>query len=306
MYVGIEAGGTKFVCAVGTGPGDLRDVANFPTNTPEETLGRTRAFVAEHAAGLRGIGVASFGPVDLRPGSATYGYITSTPKPGWRDTDVLTPLREVADVPIGFDTDVNGAALGEARWGAAVDVGSCVYVTVGTGIGGGGLLGGQLIHGLLHPEMGHVPVARNPDDTFVGSCPFHGDCLEGLAAGPAIAERWGTPAQDLVGDELRRAVDIEADYLSQMAATMTYILSPARLIFGGGVMHVDGLLDTMRSRLVDRLNAYLDVPEITEDVDSYVVRPVLGDHAGVLGAIALADRAATAPDPPSRPGFAQN
>jgi fructokinase len=291
MYVGIEAGGTKFVCAVGKGPGDLRDVTTFPTSVPGETLGRAQAFVAEHADGLRGIGVASFGPVDLRPESGTYGYITSTPKPGWRDTDVLTPLREVADVPIGFDTDVNGAALGEARWGAAADVESCVYVTVGTGIGGGGLLGGQLIHGLLHPEMGHVPVARHPDDTYAGRCPFHGDCLEGLAAGPAIAERWGTPAQDLAGDQLRRAVDLEADYLSQMAAATTYILSPARLIFGGGVMHLDGLLDAMRLRLIDRLNAYLDVPEITEHVDSYVVRPVLGDHAGALGAIALADRA---------------
>lgn len=294
MYVGIEAGGTKFVCAAGSGPDDLRDVTTFPTNTPEETLTRARAFVAEHAGGLRAIGVASFGPVDLRPGSDTYGYITSTPKPGWRDTDVLTPLREVADVPIGFDTDVNGAALGEARWGAAADVGSCVYVTVGTGIGGGGLLGGQLIHGLLHPEMGHVPVARHPDDTYAGRCPFHGDCLEGLAAGPAIADRWGTLAQDLTGDKLRRAVDLEADYLSQMAASMTYILSPERLIFGGGVMHLDGLRDVMRSRLVERLNAYLDVPEITEHVDSYVVGPALGDHAGVLGAIALADRAARA------------
>lgn len=291
MYVGIEAGGTKFVCAVGTGPGDLRDVTTFPTSVPGETLARAQAFVAEHADGLRGIGVASFGPVDLRPDSDTFGYITSTPKPGWRDTDVLTPLREVADVPIGFDTDVNGAALGEARWGAATDVKSCVYVTVGTGIGGGGLLGGQLIHGLLHPEMGHVPVARHPDDTYAGRCPFHRDCLEGLAAGPAIGDRWGTPAHDLAGDELRGAVDLEADYLSQMAATMTYILSPARLIFGGGVMHLDGLLDAMRSRLIDRLNAYLDVPEITEHVNSYVVRPVLGDHAGVLGAIALGDSA---------------
>ncbi len=294
MYVGIEAGGTKFVCAVGTGPGDLREVTTFPTNTPDEALGRARAFVAEHVDGLRGIGVASFGPVDLRPDSDTYGYITSTPKPGWRDADMLTPLREVVDVPIGFDTDVNGAALGEARWGAAADVESCVYVTVGTGIGGGGLLGGHLIHGLLHPEMGHVPVARHTEDTYAGRCPFHGDCLEGLAAGPAIAERWGMPAQDLAGEELRRAVDLEAEYLSQMAAAVTYILSPARLIFGGGVMHLDGLLDVMRARLVDRLNGYLDVPEITDHVDSYVVSPALGDHAGVLGAIALADRAAEA------------
>jgi fructokinase len=293
MYVGIEAGGTKFVCAAGTDPADLRDVTTFPTTTPDETLARTRAFVAAHTDGLRAVGVASFGPVDLRPASTTYGSITSTPKPGWRGTDVLTPLREAADVPVGFDTDVNGAALGESRWGAAADVESCVYVTVGTGIGGGGLLGGQLIHGLLHPEMGHVPIARHAEDRYAGSCPFHGDCLEGLAAGPAIAQRWGMPAQELQGDQLRQAVAIEADYLSQMAATLTYVLSPARLIFGGGVMHLDGLIDVMRTRLVERLNDYLDLPEITEHVDTYVVAPALGDRAGVLGAIALAERAHT-------------
>jgi fructokinase len=292
MYVGIEAGGTKFVCAVGTGPDDIADVTTFPTTTPDETIARTCEFVARHTDGLRGVGVASFGPVDLRAGSDTYGYITSTPKPGWQNADVLSPLREVADVPIGFDTDVNGAALGEARWGAAADVPSCVYVTVGTGIGGGGLQEGMPIHGLLHPEMGHLPIARNPDDAYAGRCPFHGDCLEGMAAGPAIAERWGAPAQDLRGDELRRAVDIEADYLSQMAAAMSYILSPHRLIFGGGVLHLDGLVDRLRARLVDRLNGYLDVPDITEHVDRYVVPPALGDHAGVLGAIELAERAA--------------
>ena len=175
MYVGIEAGGTKFVCAAGTGPDDLSDVTTFPTTSPDETLARTRAFVTAHAAGLEAIGVASFGPVDLREGSDTYGYITSTPKPGWSETDVVGALRDVADVPIGFDTDVNGAALAEATWGAAADASSCVYVTVGTGVGGGAMVDGRLLHGLLHPEMGHVAVVRHPDDSYAGRCPFHGD-----------------------------------------------------------------------------------------------------------------------------------
>ncbi|CAN5920589.1 ROK family protein [soil metagenome] len=292
MYVGIEAGGTKFVCAAGTGPDDLTDVTRFPTTSPRETLDRACAFVADHTDGLQGIGVASFGPVDLGQSSDTYGFITSTPKPGWGDTDVLGPLRTVAEVPIGFDTDVNGAALAESRWGAAADVASCVYVTVGTGIGGGGMIDGQLIHGLLHPEMGHLHVARHPDDRFAGRCPFHGDCLEGMAAGPAIEDRWGRPGQELTGAQLAQAVDIEADYLAQLATAMTYILSPERLILGGGVLQLDGLLEAVRTQVVDRLNGYLTVPEITGHVDRYVVRPALGDHAGVLGAIALADRAA--------------
>lgn len=292
MYVGIEAGGTKFVCAAGTGPDDLTDVTRFPTTTPDETLRRTCAFVADHAQGLRGIGVASFGPIDLRRSSTTYGSITSTPKPYWHNADVLGPLRAVADVPIGFDTDVNGAALAEARWGAATDVSSCVYVTIGTGIGGGGLVDGQLVHGLLHPEMGHLPVARHPADEFPGRCPFHGDCLEGMAAGPAIEQRWGRPAQHLTGAELAQAIEVEADYLAQMAAALSYILSPERLIFGGGVMHLAGLLDAVRVQLVTRLNGYLAIPEITDDVERYLVRPALGDTAGVLGAIGLATDAA--------------
>lgn len=290
MYVGIEAGGTKFVCAAGTGPDDLSDVTTFPTTSPDETLARTRAFVTAHAAGLEAIGVASFGPVDLREGSDTYGYITSTPKPGWSETDVVGALRDVADVPIGFDTDVNGAALAEARWGAAADASSCVYITVGTGVGGGAMVDGRLLHGLLHPEMGHVAVVRHPDDSYAGRCPFHGDCLEGMAAGPAVQERWGRPAQELADDDLRRAVAIEAEYLAQLAAATTYILSPERLIFGGGVMNLQGLLDGLRHRLVERLSGYLKVPAITEHVTRYVVAPKLGDRAGVLGAVALADR----------------
>jgi fructokinase len=291
-FVGIEAGGTKFVCGVGTGPDDLEHVTSFPTTTPAETLGRMRDFVLAHTGDLRAIGVASFGPLDLDRSSDTYGSITSTPKPGWTSTDIVGPLQALADVPIGFDTDVNGAALGESRWGAAADVDSCVYITVGTGIGGGGLIGGRLLHGLLHPEMGHVSVRRALDDDFPGSCAFHGDCLEGMASGPAMAERWGVPAEDLVDSQLPQAVRLEAEYLAQLAAAITYMLSPARLIFGGGVMHLDGLLDALRAGTVELLNGYIDVPDITDHTDRYIVRPRLGDHAGLLGAIALAADAA--------------
>jgi fructokinase len=291
-YVGIEAGGTKFVCGVGTGPDDLADVTTFPTTTPAETLRRVGDFVRAHAGDLQAIGVASFGPLDLARSSDTYGYITSTPKPGWTYTDIVGPLRATADVPIGFDTDVNGAALGESRWGAAADVDSCVYITVGTGIGGGGLIGGRLLHGLLHPEMGHLSVRRALHDDFPGSCAYHDDCLEGMASGPAIAKRWEAPAEDLVSPQLEQAVRLEAEYLAQLAAAITYLLSPARLIFGGGVMHLDGLLEALRAGTVDLLNGYIDVAEITEHTDRYIVRPGLGDQAGLLGAIALAADAA--------------
>ena len=291
-FVGIEAGGTKFVCGTGTGPDDLADVTVIATTNPDETIARTRDFVIAHAADLQAIGVASFGPLDLDRSSATYGFITSTPKPGWTSTDVVGPLRSAVDVPIGFDTDVNGAALAEYRWGAATDVDSCVYVTVGTGIGGGGVLGGRLLHGLLHPEMGHLPVHRDAKDDYPGNCSYHGDCLEGMASGPAIAKRWGMPAQQLTGRQLADAVHLQAGYLAQMAAAITYLLSPQRLVFGGGVMHLEGLLEALRARTVELLNGYIDVAEITQHTDRYIVRPHLGDHAGLLGAIALAANAA--------------
>ena len=184
MFAGIEAGGTKVVCAVGTGPDDLSAVMSIATTTPAETLERTIAHLQAQPPG-DAIGIASFGPVDLHRDSPTYGSITSTPKPGWRDTDVVGAVRAAFDVPVGFDTDVNGAALAEGRWGAARGLDTFVYVTVGTGIGGGAVVSDRVVHGLLHPEMGHLMVRRHPDDRYAGACPYHGDCLEGLAAGPA-------------------------------------------------------------------------------------------------------------------------
>lgn len=288
MFGGIEAGGTKFVLAVGTGPDDLHDVTSIPTEAPDTTLPRAVAYFEERD--VEAVGIAAFGPVDLDRSSDTYGSITSTPKPGWRDTDVLGVVARDLDVPVGFDTDVNGAALGEQRWGAAQGLDTFVYVTVGTGVGAGGVTGGEPLHGLLHPEMGHLLVRRHPDDTFAGSCPFHGDCLEGLAAGPALQQRWGRPAAELDAD-LAAAVEMEAWYLAQLAVTATYVVSPQRIVWGGGVMNLAGLAERMRERTVELLAGYLEVPAITEHTDDYLVRPGLGDHAGVLGAIALAQDA---------------
>lgn len=296
MYAGIEAGGTKFVVAVGAGPDDLSESVRFPTTSPAETLERTADVVRVLAEGvaLDAVGVASFGPVDLDRTSPSYGYITSTPKPGWRDTDVVGYLRRALGVPVGFDTDVNAAALAEHRWGAATGVPTSVYVTVGTGIGGGAVIDGQPLHGLLHPEMGHLTVRRAPDDEHPGSCPFHGDCLEGLAAGPAIEERWGKPAMDL-GENTERAVRLEAWYLAQLITAIIYVLSPGRIVLAGGVIGMPRLLTVTRHRTVELLARYLPVETITERIDRYVVRPGLGDRSGVLGAIILATQAAASP-----------
>lgn len=292
VFAGVEAGGTKFVVSVGSGPDDLAPPVTFPTTDPAETIGRTVETIRSLAGDdLEAVGVACFGPVDLDPGSPTYGSITSTPKPGWRGTDVVGPLRRALGVPVGFDTDVNGAALGEARWGAGAGGGDLVYVTVGTGIGGGAVVNGGLLHGLVHPEMGHLLVRRHPDDPFDGRCPYHGDCLEGLACGPAIEERWGRPGDQLDQHE-HAAVAIEAWYLAQLAVTVTLVLSPHRVVLGGGVMNLAGLLEATRSETQRLLAGYVDAPTITDAIDGYLVRPGLGDRAGVLGAIALAQQAA--------------
>lgn len=292
LWGGVEAGGTKFVCAVGTGPDDLRAETRFGTTEPGETLGRAIEFFRDAArehGEIAGLGVASFGPVDVDPRSPTWGYVTTTPKPGWTHTDVAGTLGRALDVPVAFDTDVNGAALGEQRWGAARGLDTCVYVTVGTGIGGGGLIAGELMHGLLHPEMGHLAVPRHPEDAFEGICPFHGDCLEGLASGPALEARTGVRGEDLVDDH--PVWQFEAHYLAVLATNLTLILSPQRLIIGGGVMRRRRLYDLVRHGLRQRLAGYLKTPEILQGTDRYLVAPSLGHRSGVLGAIALASRA---------------
>jgi fructokinase len=290
VYGGIEAGGTKFVCAVGRGPGAIDDEVEFSTTTPDETIGRAVRFFQDQASLIDALGIGSFGPVDPDPRSPTYGRITSTPKPGWQDVDIRGRLAAELGVPVGFDTDVNAAALGEHRWGAAQDVKTFVYLTVGTGIGGGAMVEGQLLHGLVHPEMGHFHVPHDLEtDPFEGTCPFHGDCLEGLAAGPAIEERWGEPGEDLAEDH--RAWPLEARYLALGLMAVVCVLSPQRIVLGGGVMRRRFLFPMVRTELQGLLAGYVQAEAITEGMDGFVVPPGLGDRAGVLGAIALAERA---------------
>lgn len=300
----IEAGGTKCVCAVGSGPGrDMRARAQFPTgDDPARLLREVIAWFEGEArthGPLAAIGVASFGPVDLDPRSPTYGFITTTPKRGWRGTDVVGPLRRAfPGLPIGFDTDVNGAALGEGRWGAARGLDDFIYVTVGTGIGGGGVARGKLLHGLVHPEMGHFPMPVLDGDAFRGSCAIHGRCWEGLCAGPAIAARAGRPAEELAPDD--PAWDYLTRYMGHALATLTYVLSPRRIIVGGSVRKAGQLGEAeffarTRRHLRAVLNGYIASPALEEPgIDRFVVPPELGDDAGVCGAIALAHDALAA------------
>lgn len=291
LYAGIEAGGTKFVCAVASGPDDVRATVQFPTTSPEETIGRSISFFREQDVTLAAAGIASFGPVDLDPRSSTYGFVTSTPKQGWANTEILGAVRRGLGIPVGFETDVNGAALGENRWGAARGLDTFVYLTVGTGIGGGGMASGRLMHGLVHPEMGHMRLPHDWEaDPFPGVCPYHGDCLEGLANGPALRARWGQPAETL-GPE-HPAWPLEARYLGLAVANLVCTLSPQRVILGGGVMQASGLLSLVRGEVQRLLNGYVQAREILEDIDDYIVAPALGSRAGVLGAIALAEIAA--------------
>jgi len=295
VFGGIEAGGTKFVCAVGTGPMDIRAEIRFPTTASGETLGRAIEFFRQQQAEapLAAIGIGSFGPLDPRPVSPTYGYITSTPKPGWADTDIVGPIQQALGVPVGFDTDVNVAALGEFRWGAAQGLDTFIYLTVGTGIGGGGMVNGQLVHGLVHPEMGHIHIPHDwQRDPFPGSCPYHGDCFEGLASGPALARRWGQKAETFPAGHA--AWSLEAHYLALALINYTCTVSPQRIILGGGVMSQTELYPMVRREFQETLNGYIVSPDIESHIEGYIVPPGLGNRSGVLGAIALAQLVAVA------------
>ena len=277
---GVEAGGSKFVCAIGSGPDDL-DAVEIPTTEPAETMPRVIEFF-QNRRPVEGIGIGSFGPIDPVPQSATFGFITSTPKPAWRNFDLAGAVRNALQVKVAFDTDVNAAALGEYRWGAAQGLHTFLYLTVGTGVGGGGLVNDHLMHGHRHPEMGHMRVPHDRiRDPFPGNCPYHGDCLEGLAAAPAIEQRWGQPAHTLPANHA--AWELEAHYLALAIANLTFVVSPQRIVLGGGVMHRSELYPMIRDKVAILLNDYADTPEI--------VPPQLGDRAGVLGAIALAGAA---------------
>ena len=289
---GIEAGGTKFVCAVGSGPDDIRDQVRIPTTTPTETISDAiRFFEAQTAklGRLSAIGIASFGPIDPRRGSPTFGYITSTPKPGWGNTDFAGSVERALRIPVGFDTDVNVAALGEWRWGAGQGVDNLIYLTIGTGIGGGGLVNGKLMHGLVHPEMGHIRIPHDfRADPYPGHCPFHGDCLEGLACGPAMSERWKQASERLPGDHPAWA--LEAHYLALALVNFICTLSPERIVLGGGVMSQPQLIGLIRQEVRQLLNQYVQSPAILSRIDEYIVLPGLADRSGVLGAFALAQQ----------------
>lgn len=287
LYGGIEAGGTKFNCIIAASPDQIVAETRIPTTTPAETLESVIAWFQACQHPLAAVGIGSFGPVDPNPASPTFGYITSTPKLSWQHTDLAGAVRRALNVPVAFDTDVNTAAFGEYRWGAAQGLDTFLYITVGTGVGGGGMVAGRRLHGLLHPEMGHVRVPHDwQADPFPGVCPFHGDCIEGLASGPALQARWGEDPATLPPDH--PAWDLEARYLALALVNYLCVLSPQRIILGGGVMSNGFLFPRIQQEVQRLLNGYIAQPAILEDIDHYIVPPGLGARAGVLGAVALA------------------
>lgn len=291
LLAGVELGGTKCVCLLGTGPDDVRVMERVATVAdPEQTLRQIEGLFDRwrlQFGAPRALGIASFGPVDLRPGSRSFGFITSTTKAGWRDTDVAQRLARRLGVPVGFDTDVNGAALAEGRWGAAVGLSDYAYVTVGTGVGVGSIVRGRSVFGMNHTELGHIRVVRKPGDSFAGVCPFHGDCVEGLASGPAIEARSGKAPSQLSPDD--PAWGFVAHTLAQLLHTMVLTTAPQRIFLGGGVMSGQAhLFERVRRELKQSLNDYVVAPELEHGLAQFIVPPGLGTLSGPLGALALA------------------
>ena len=282
MYGSIEAGGTKFVCAIGNDDLKVLERVSSPTTTPNETMSLVIDFFNHYKEQLESIGVGSFGPIDIHRESKTYGHITSTPKTAWKNFDFVGTLNKHFEIPIAWTTDVNAACYGEYVSGHGKGLSSVVYYTVGTGIGGGAIQDGIFVEGFSHPEMGHTLVKRHSGDTFSGTCPFHHDCLEGLASGPAIEMRTGTKGQDLSIED--PFWEIEADYIAQCACNTTLMLSPDIIIFGGGVMQQEHLKKKVQRRFLELINGYVDTPNIEE----YIVTPKLADNAGTIGCLTLA------------------
>ncbi|MFZ0041166.1 MAG: ROK family protein [Solirubrobacteraceae bacterium] len=286
LYGGVETGGTWCVCALGAGPGELVDREQFPTTSPSETLEQIIEFFASRPR-AKAIGVGAFGPVVVARDSPDWGQVTTTPKPNWQHTPVATVIEDRLGVPVSFDTDVGAAALGEQRWGAGRGLASVCYLTIGTGLGAGLVIDGHPWHGLVHPEVGHLRIPHDRDrDPFAGSCPVHGDCWEGLASGEAMQRRWGIAPEELEDDH--RAWALEAEYVALGIFSIVSVVSPHRVIVGGGLAQRAQLLETVRARLPELNAGYLETPLLGQEIDSYIVAPVLGDDAGVLGAIALA------------------
>jgi len=285
MLGAIEAGGTKFVCAVGKKGGELVERLQINTEVPETTIPKVVNFFKLHK--IEALGIGTFGPIDINQSSSTYGYITSTPKPGWVQFPFVETMKNHFTVPIEFTTDVNAAAWGEFKQGAGKGTRSCLYITVGTGIGAGAVVDGKLLEGHSHPEMGHIHIRRHPDDSFEGFCPYHKDCLEGLAAGPAIERRWGRRGQELPEDH--PAWKLEAYYLAQALMHYILILSPEKIILGGGVMEQKHLFPLIHELVHEKAKGFLALPPVEE----YIVPPKLEGHSGIIGALLLAEKAAT-------------
>lgn len=279
----LEAGGTKMIVAIGDENGKILERASFPTKTPEETMPQMIDFFKDKE--IESLGIACFGPIDLNKDSKTYGYITSTPKLAWKNYDIVGAFQKALNVPVGFDTDVNGSLLGEITWGCAKDKTDALYLTIGTGIGGGVMTNGKLLHGMLHPELGHIRLAKVPGDEYAGKCPYHGTCFEGLAAGPAIEERWGKKAVELADRD--EVWELESEYIAQALSSFILTLSPQIIILGGGVMHQMQLFPLIREKVVKQLNGYLNTKEL-ENMDNYIVPASLCDNQGIMGAVKLA------------------
>jgi fructokinase len=284
MRIGaLEAGGTKMVVAIGNENGEIFERASIPTQTPETTMPQLIDYFKSRAVEMLGIGC--FGPIDLDRNSDTYGYITSTPKLAWKNYDIVGAFKEHLKVPVGFDTDVNASAIGEATWGITKELDTSLYITIGTGIGVGVIVGGKPLHGMLHPEAGHILLSKHAQDSFNGICPYHSNCFEGLASGPAIEARYGKKAIELADNYA--VWELESYYIAQAIANYILTLSPKRIILGGGVMHQEQLLPLVKDKVKEIINGYVNTKEL-KDMDNYIVLPSLSDNQGILGCIKLA------------------
>lgn len=280
----LEAGGTKMVCAIGREDGTIIEHLSIPTETPEITMPKIIEYFKTHA--IKALGIGCFGPIDLNRASGTYGYITTTPKLAWANYNIAGVMQEALQVPVGFDTDVNGSVLGEVTYGSGRGIDNCIYITIGTGVGVGVIANGKLLHGMLHPEAGHVPLARHKDDSeYKCNCPYHDNCLEGLAAGPSIEKRWGKKVIELAED--KNVWELEAYYIGQALAGYILTLSPERIILGGGVMHQEHLLLLVREEVKKQLNGYIKTKQL-EHIEDYIALPSLNDNQGIMGCLKLA------------------
>ncbi len=278
----LEAGGTKMVCAIGNENGEILERISIPTETPDITMPKLISYFADKE--IEALGIGCFGPIDLNRDSDTYGYITTTPKLAWKNYNIVKTFQDALNVPVGFDTDVNGSALGEATWGITKGLENSMYITIGTGIGTGIITNGKLLHGMLHPEGGHLLLSRHPKDSFEGTCPYHKTCLEGLASGPAIEARWREKGTELA--ERREVWELEAYYIAQALVDYIMVISPQRIVIGGGVMHQEHLMPLIREEVKRQLAGYIDTKELL-NMDQYVVLPSLNDNQGIMGALKL-------------------